>query len=175
MGVRRCLILPAIKKNAVIPDQLVKKLAGKTLIQRALDTAKRVAPGADILVVTDSDEIRLICLRNAVGCVHDPALAIRSLNIVAALKPVLQKQAKEYEHLIIYRAGAPLLGAEDIEHAYLQFRRSGSDCLVSVKSVRHRLWREEFLSLETMLSDVEEKTVHVEIKDLVMLRSALFR
>lgn len=46
------------EKNAVIPDQLVKRLAGTTLIQRALDTAKQVEKGKDIWVVTDSDEIR---------------------------------------------------------------------------------------------------------------------
>jgi spore coat polysaccharide biosynthesis predicted glycosyltransferase SpsG/CMP-N-acetylneuraminic acid synthetase len=175
MGVRRCLIVPAIKKNAVIPDQLVKKLAGKTLMQRALDTAKGVASGGDILVVTDSDEIRLVCLRNEVGCFYDPAFAIRSLNIVASLEPVLQGQAERYDHLIIYRASAPLLGAEDIEDAYRRFVRSGSDCLVSVKSVRYRLWREERLSLESLLSDAGEKTVQVEIKALVMLRSSVFR
>ena len=37
---RRCIVIPAIKKNAVIPDQLVKRLAGVTLIQRAIDTAR---------------------------------------------------------------------------------------------------------------------------------------
>ena len=30
---KRCIVIPAIKKNAVIPDQLVKKLAGVTLIE----------------------------------------------------------------------------------------------------------------------------------------------
>ena len=39
---RRCIVIPAIKKNAVIPDQLVKRLAGVTLIQRAIDTARGV-------------------------------------------------------------------------------------------------------------------------------------
>ena len=40
---KRCIIIPAIKKNAVIPDQLVKKLAGVTLIERAIETARAVA------------------------------------------------------------------------------------------------------------------------------------
>ncbi|MDR2076300.1 MAG: NTP transferase domain-containing protein [Desulfovibrio sp.] len=173
MGVRRCLIIPALKKSALIPDQLVKKLAGKTLIQRALDTAREVVPDADILVLTDSDEIRLICLRNELGCVHDPA--IRPPGIAAALKPVLQRQAEEYGHLIIYRADAPLLGAEDIENAYRQFTRDGNDCLVSVKGLRQRLWREEGLSLESLLSEAGEETVQVEIKALIMLRSEVFR
>ena len=42
---KRCIIIPAIKKNAVIPDQLVKKLAGVTLIERAIETARAVAQG----------------------------------------------------------------------------------------------------------------------------------
>ena len=36
----RCIIIPALKKNAVIPDQLVKRLAGVTLMERALHTAR---------------------------------------------------------------------------------------------------------------------------------------
>ena len=38
----RCIVIPAIKKNAVIPDQLVKKLAGVTLMERAIHTARAV-------------------------------------------------------------------------------------------------------------------------------------
>ena len=49
---KRCIIIPAIKKNAVIPDQLVKKLAGVTLIERAIETARAVAQGKDIYVLT---------------------------------------------------------------------------------------------------------------------------
>ena len=33
------VVIPAIKKSAVIPDQLIKKLDGITLIQRAINTA----------------------------------------------------------------------------------------------------------------------------------------
>ena len=44
---KRCIIIPAIKKNAVIPDQLVKKLAGVTLIERAIETARAVAQGKE--------------------------------------------------------------------------------------------------------------------------------
>jgi len=57
----RCIVIPAIKKNAVIPDQLVKKLAGVTLVERAVNTARGVLPGDDIVVLTDSQEIALIC------------------------------------------------------------------------------------------------------------------
>ena len=35
-----CVIIPAFKKNAIIPDQLVKSLLGETLIQRAINLSK---------------------------------------------------------------------------------------------------------------------------------------
>lgn len=171
----RCIIIPAIKKSAVIPDQLVKKLAGKTLIQRALDTALSVADGKDILVFTDSDEIRLICLRSGVECAYNPEYAIRSLNIVSALEPVLQELSARYEHLIIYRASSPLINGEDIEDAYERFAASDSDCLISVRSVQYRLWKDEAVDLRTLLSDDGERTAYVETKALVMLRAGVFR
>ena len=174
MNEKRCIIIPAIKKSAVIPDQLVKKLAGKTLVQRALDTAKEVAPGEDILVVTDSDEIRLICLRNGVGCAYDPAHAIRSLNIVSALEPVLEELSAKYDRLIIYRASSPLITGEDIEDAYGKFSESGSDCLISVKSVQYRFWKDEAMDVRALL-DEEGRTAYVETKALVMLRSSIFQ
>ena len=167
----RCLVIPAVKKNAVIPDQLVKKLAGKTLIQRALDTARAVAPGRDILVVTDSDEIRLICERAGVGCEYNPAHNIRSLNIVSALRPVLERLAERYERIIIYRASSPLVTAPDIEEAYARFVQEQSDCLVTVKSLKYRLWEEKGNDIDALLFNEEEQTAYVETKALFMLRA----
>ena len=167
----RCLVIPAIKKNAVIPDQLVKKLAGKTLIQRALDTAKAVTPGRDILVVTDSDEIRLICERAGVGCEYNPAHTIKSLNIVSALRPVLEHLAEEYERIIIYRASSPLVTAPDIEDAYARFVQEQYDCLVTVKSLKYRLWEEKGNDIDALLFNEEEQTAYVETRALFMLRA----
>ena len=167
----RCVVIPAIKKNAVIPDQLVKKLAGKTLIQRALDTALAVAPGRDILVVTDSDEIRLICERAGVGCEYNPAHNIKSLDIVSALRPVLERLAGKYERLVIYRASSPLVTAPDIEEAYTRFVREKSDCLVTVKSLKYRLWEEKGNDIDALLFNEEERTAYVETRALFMLRA----
>ncbi len=62
------IVIPAIKKNAVIPDQLVKKLNGITLIQRAIDTAKEITD--NIFIITDSEEISLIAQRNSIGSIE---------------------------------------------------------------------------------------------------------
>ena len=90
---KRCIIIPAIKKNAVIPDQLVKKLAGVTLIERAIETARAVAQGKDIYVLTDSQEISLICERLGVQFRRNRELKFETLNIVAEMRYILNELA----------------------------------------------------------------------------------
>ncbi len=61
---KKCIIIPAIKKNAIIPDQLDRKMAGITLLQRAINCSKKIVPDEDIIIITDSQEISLISERN---------------------------------------------------------------------------------------------------------------
>lgn len=170
----RCVVIPAIAKNAVIPDQLLKKLAGVILIQRALDTALAVEPGANVVVVTDSEEIRLIAARNGVECRFDPGFEVRSVNIVSSLEPVLQDLARHYRNIIIYRASSPLITAADMEDAYARFLAAGRHCLVTVKSVKYRLWEDRGADLAALLYNEEEREAYVETRGLFMVRSDVF-
>ena len=167
---QRCIIIPAIKKNAAIPDQLVKKLAGVTLIERAIHTARAVARGADVLVVTDSQEITLICERSGVRAHYNKDLYFSSLDIVSELRSVLAQIAREYEHVVLYRASCPLVTWVDVEDAYRHFAASGADCLMTVKSVRQRVWQEREEGIDSLLGDEDDGAL-VESKALVMLRS----
>ena len=92
----RCIVIPAIKKNAVIPDQLVKKLAGITLIERALNTARACASGEDIITLTDSEEISLICERSATRFILNPPLRFQSWDIVSEMRELLTGLARDY-------------------------------------------------------------------------------
>ena len=124
----RCVVIPAIKKNAVIPDQLVKKLAGVTLVQRAINTARGVLPGEDIVVLTDSQEISLICERAGVGFRRNKDLRFTSLDIVSEMRVLLDELAQEYEHCIILRASCPLLTWVDVCLLYTsgRYRAAGA-------------------------------------------------
>ncbi len=171
---KRCIVIPAIKKSAVIPDQLVKKLAGATLIQRALNTALRIAPSRDVHVITDSEEISLICARNGVRFTRDPKLTINSLDIVKSLLAQLELLSDEYTDLIIYRASAPLITAEDLEDAWTHFCAKDADGLVSVKSVRQRVWK-SVDRLDTLLFDDGAKNAYVETKSIIILKSSALK
>ena len=175
----RCIVIPAIKKNAVIPDQLVKRLAGVTLMQRALDTARACAPGEDIIVLTDSQEISLICERAGVRHAWNRDLRFKSLDIVAEMRDLLTGLARDYAHCLILRASCPLLTWVDMEDAWRRYRESGADSLVTVRSVRQRIWRAHGDSMESLLEGAGgedgEKSYLVESRALIILRLALLR
>lgn len=139
---KRCIVIPAIKKNAVIPDQLVKKLAGITLMERALNTARACAPGQDVITLTDSEEIGLICQRAGTRHIRDKGLKFHTYDIVAEMRGFLRKLALEYRHCVILRASAPLLTWVDLEDAWKKYLASQADCLITVRAIKQRLWRE---------------------------------
>lgn len=148
---QRCIVIPAIKKNAVIPDQLIKKLAGVTLMERALNTARSVLPGRDIIVLTDSQEISLISERAGVGYRCDSALRFTGPDIVAQMRGLLTELAAKYEHCLILRASCPLLTWVDVENAWKHYLESGADSLVTVRSVSQRIFSERGGTLASLL------------------------
>lgn len=164
------VLIPALKKHAVIPDQLVKRMAGVTLIQRALNTALAAFSAENILVVTDSQEIGLIAERNGVRALYSPDLRLNSLDIVAGLKAVLAAEATRYDPLLIYRASCPLLRSADLLDALDKFAVSGGDVMVSVKNVRQRVWEAREGGLAAILDDGRGEML-VESKALIILRA----
>lgn len=124
------VVIPAIKKNAVIPDQLIKKLDGVTLIQRAIDTATGLVSKKDIFVITDSIEISLICERNGIGFHKDPKLFIDSENIFEIVAECTNGLPQE--NILVYRANTPLVNIDILKDAYASFLTDTSACLISV-------------------------------------------
>ena len=168
----RCLVIPALKKHAVIPDQLVKKLAGETLIERAIRTARSVCQGQDVYVVTDSQEIGLICERNGVIPRINANFRFASSDLVAEMQAILNDLAKDYAFAVILRASCPLLTWIDIEKAWKTFRETQSDILVTVKKVHQRLWNLKNGTLEHFFDDRERPLV-LESRALIIVRLGL--
>jgi len=172
---KRCIIITAIKKNAVIPDQLVKKLAGITLIQRALNTAKVLLHDSDIYVVTDSDEISLICHRNNVNCHYERDLRISSANILKELKFYIEKLADNYKHIILYRAAAPLVDHIDIQQGYELFIKKDADILVTLRREEHCIWKEANGHPDYLIYNEETDPVLIEIKSFLVIKSDILK
>lgn len=125
------IAIPAIKKNAVIPDQLIKKLNGITLIQRAINTSLELTSRENILIVTDSIEISLIAERNGISYFKDHTLTINSDNILNVISTIVENSVQE--NVLVYRANTPLLTVSILHDAYRQFLTDTSAILTSVK------------------------------------------
>ncbi len=131
------LIIPAIKKNAVIPDQLIKKLNGITLIQRAINTAKEITD--NILIITDSQEISLIAQRNNIEFYKDYDLTLNSDNILEKIKIIIKNRVEK--KIIIWRAKTPLVSSDILKEAYQEFSFNDNYILTSVKKLNKQIFK----------------------------------
>ncbi|MBI4798703.1 MAG: cytidine 5'-phosphate N-acetylneuraminic acid synthetase [Desulfarculus sp.] len=169
-----CVVIPAVKKEGSIPDQLVKKLAGVTLIQRALNKALRLTAPQHILVVTDSQEISLIAQRNGVPFVRDPELRLAHNWILKDIGPHIEQMAARYPYTVIYRPTAPLIYDQDIRRGLELLVKRGGDILVTLRPEHRHFWR---LGQEDDLvwqQDQEREHLHAECKAFLILgRQAL--
>lgn len=125
------VVIPAVKKNVAFPDDLVKKLAGVTLLQRVIDNAARAFSRPQVHVVTDSEEIRLLCQRLGVTAIYDAGLRLDPQDYLAALRPHLAPLAAD-DDVLLLSPYVPMMGAEELRAAYRKYRESGAELLVPV-------------------------------------------
>lgn len=137
---RVAVVIPAVKKSVAFPDDLVKKLAGVALIQRAIDKAVDTFFPEGVWVATDSEEIRLICDRSGVGCYYDPSLRLDEEAYLESLAPALRRVAEQWEHLLVLSPYVPLIGVEQLRAAYRHFVETGAELLVPVSRSLQRLY-----------------------------------
>lgn len=168
------VVIPAIKKNAAIPDQLIKKLNGITLIQRAIDTAKEIASQCnDILVVTDSEEISLICSRNNIRFYYNSKIKLNPENIVLDLKPILIKYSDIYKYILLYRANAPLIKKDEIIYAYNIFLKDTDKTFISVKKDNRIIFKRNKEKLELIEKETREFYEEIRAFKIISYKSLL--
>lgn len=150
------IVIPAIKKNAVIPDQLIKKLDGITLIQRAINTAKQLTTNENIFIITDSEEISLISERNQINYHYDNMLSLNSDNIIKTTNHIIKDI--NLDEILIYRANAPLVDFHILQDAYNVFLHNKDSILTSVREEKKKLLKKENNNLVNIEKDdyVEE-------------------
>ena len=123
------VVIQALKKAVAFQDDLVKKLAGVPLIERAIGKAKSVVKSdQNVYVLTDSEEIELIAVRNGTSVFYDPKMT----NLILALKNevnFLKNMALENEFLVVLSPYAPLLPLETIFKAHTILKESECNAL----------------------------------------------
>jgi spore coat polysaccharide biosynthesis predicted glycosyltransferase SpsG/CMP-N-acetylneuraminic acid synthetase len=165
-----CIIIPAVKKEGSIPDQLVKKLDGVTLIQRALNKAKRLTAPEHILVVTDSQEISLIAQRNGVPFACDASLRLNHDWVPEDIGPLMAETAGRHAYTVIYRPTAPLIYDQDIRRGLDLLAAEGGDILLTLRPQDRHLWRLGQEALLAWRGGPENEPLYAECKAFLILR-----
>lgn len=169
------IVIPAIKKNVAFPDDLVKKLAGISLIQRVISTAKLAFPLQSVHVLTDSEEISLICQRNAVICIYDKALRLDSNNLLGSLCLHLDFMLDERRDLLLLSPYAPLISAKELQDAYREYLERAAELMIPVCTTRLHVFEEGLRPLARLMRDGFGRDIVSESHSFLILRSTLLQ
>lgn len=138
-----CIVIPAPQKDGRIPAKCLRKLNGITLIQRAINTAKRIASVEDILVATDAEDTKIISERNGVRCCYESFIDLGSIHIVDHLRRNHGEIFRQYPLVIVISPFTPLIDEDDLMDGLRVFTEQDADILVTLREERHKLWQEE--------------------------------
>ncbi len=166
------VLIPALKKTVAFQDDLVKKLAGISLIQRAIN--KAIVLGvekANIHLLTDSEEIRLIAERNGVQAFWDPELVWCETDFNSAMGGYLRDSTQSSKYVLLLSPYAPLITTDLINSACQVLINSKREMLKPVKQVKRFLNDEDGQSTFTALFGSEHEMLPIETKAFVVMQA----
>ena len=177
MSITKSIVLiPAIKKMVAFHDDLIKKLAGVSLIQRTIDKAIKIGVDkSDIHILTDSEEISLIADRNSINVYLDPKLTWDAVGCVGSVKDYLQKAAKRSNYVLFLSPYAPLISEDILIEAHEALIEVDEDLLKPVKNVNRHLYDENGQSTFLALFGSAHEKHTLESKAFVWLKSHLLK
>ncbi|MBU2548465.1 MAG: cytidine 5'-phosphate N-acetylneuraminic acid synthetase [Proteobacteria bacterium] len=170
-----CVIIPAVKKNVAFPDDLVKKLDGVSLIQRTIETGRTLGNSDNLYVVTDSQEITLICERNQVGFFYRPEIQLSGESILRDLRFSLLRVYKKFDNILILYPHVMLLDPDVLPRAWDAFRQGDCDAMLSVRKEPQSIFKAGETCINDAIFTDARENVLVEVKAFVFIRSELIK
>jgi spore coat polysaccharide biosynthesis predicted glycosyltransferase SpsG/CMP-N-acetylneuraminic acid synthetase len=138
---RATLFIPAFRKGARFQDDLVKKLAGVSLVQRAVDKARLLGCSEkSIHLLTDSEDIALVGKRNKVGVICRPTPSLENTKIDGEFRKYVTAAEQDTSVSILLSPYAPLLEVKSLQQAVTTFLRSKVQVLKPVRTVKRHLF-----------------------------------
>ena len=119
-----------------LPGKNIRPLAGKPLLQYAIETAKACASISGVFVSTDDASIAKVALECGAVLIERPQdLATDTspewLSWRHAIEWVREKHG-DFAHFVSLPATSPLRSVEDVESSILQLQRDSADICISV-------------------------------------------
>lgn len=134
-------IIPARGGSKGVPHKNIRNLAGKPLIAYTIETALGCNEITDLVVTTDSEEIRSIAMKfgaqapflRPAELATDRALAVPTIQ--HAVKEMETIKGKKYDYIIMLQPTTPLKTTNDLSTALRKLMESDADGIISVINV----------------------------------------
>ena len=135
-------IIPAKAGSTRVPQKNIRLLAGKPLLQYAVEAAFESGVCGEIMVSTESEEVARVARENgaSVPFMRPEFLGRDPYGVSDVCLHVLgeyEKMGQTFDKLIILLPTSPLRTAEDIKNADAVFDRESARFLMSVTEVVH--------------------------------------
>ncbi|MGL2994913.1 cytidylyltransferase domain-containing protein [Flavobacterium sp. TSSA_36] len=117
-------IIPARGGSKGVPGKNTKLLGGKPLIVHASDCAKQSKYEMDIVVSTDSEEIKKCCIDNNIKYVDRPSeFAKDDSSVIPVIHHVLEKMNSNYDLIVLLQPTSPFRKSEQLDQIITFFKK----------------------------------------------------
>ncbi len=137
-------VIPARAGSKAIPNKNIRSVNGHPMIYYAINNATRSKYITDVIVSTDSEEVRIIANQMGVKCHwRRPELCEDSVALDAVIYDTVINAAKEFDYVVTMQPTSPTLKIETLDAAIEYAMNNGLDTLISAINAPHLSWREE--------------------------------
>lgn len=136
-------VIPARAGSKGIPNKNIRVIGGHPLIYFAINNAINSQYITDVVVSTDSEEVRIIAKQMGVKCHwRDKALCGDAVTLDAVIFDAVDK-GKKWDYIITMQPTSPTLTVETLDSAIKYAIDKNIDTLISAINAPHLSWIEE--------------------------------
>lgn len=136
-------VIPARAGSKGIPNKNIRIIAGHPMVYYAIRNAMESAYVTDVIVSTDSEEVRIIALQMGARVhLRDKRLCADDVTLDAVIFDAIP-QDEIYDYIVTMQPTSPTLKAATLDKAIEFAIKNGTDTLISVINKPHLSWREE--------------------------------
>ena len=143
------VFISALQRHLAFQDDLLRRLRGKTLVERSIEKARNLGIGDwSIHVYTDSEQIALQVERTGVHAFLDVNLLNLNADESKNFIEYCCASAKEDDHILRLSPYAPLLEGATLDKAAEVLEQTNIDAVCGVRSIRQSLYIDRGRTIE---------------------------
>lgn len=134
--------IPVRGGSKSIPLKNIKEIAGKPLVYWTVKAANECECIDKVYVATDSEEIKSVVENFLMDKVCVIGRSVQSASDTASTESALLEFAGQYDfdNVVLIQATSPLLTCEDLEGGFREYRKPGTDSVLSVVRQKRFHW-----------------------------------